>query len=294
MTTHSNDDTTRQCTPKICFLAPALAKQYYCSQSAPTLKCALRIGTKCCASNGDTAGTIHSRSMQPRRSTDDASVAASLNFQSFADECGILMNKLELAIFPGNLRGVRAKSGISKNDVLMSAPSSAVLQVSTLDATRSPISDKICTETWRKLPWYARLAILLHVQRLSQQHRWTQWIEMLPRSYDIPFYWKQHELNELQNKSVIDAVEAQRKSYRNVYATIKENDQNTLTDFMSYDDFVWAVHSVRSRAFSGSMEVAPFKERLRLMLFVAANTVAWPLLHVLDWGNAINGEGLVA
>lgn len=98
------------------------------------------------------------------------------------------------------------------------------------------------------------------------------------------------ELKELQSPHMTRAVHEQRKSYRKLYDKINSTPGNELARGMKYDDFVWAIECIRSRAFSGPLEVAPFKQRLRLFFFILTNTIAWPALHLLTWQNALNGS----
>lgn len=196
---------------------------------------------------------------------------------------------LEISTFD-SIRGMAATTPLVSNAPVMSVPAAIVLQTSTLDVGRSPLKGQVSDGSWKKMPWYARLALKLHLKKKSSE--WQSWIRMLPPKFDNPFHWSDSDIAELQNPKLAKAVHQQREIYHVLYCELSGN-SNRICDTMTYDDFVWAVECVRSRAFAGPQEVAPFKDRFQLVLFAALNTFAWPSLHLLDWDKALNG-GLTA
>ena len=211
-------------------------------------------------------------------------------FTEWAKQSGVSWKKLDLVTFPSFSRGFRANGSIKKGEALLSVPKKSVLQVNTLDVRSSLLPSLISSETWKKMPWYARLALVLLSKKDSESEYWQQWIEMLPSTFDHPLHWSEQELGELQSLRLSRAVHSQRKLYRKLFNYLNENNQNAIAKRLNYTSFVWAIDCVRSRSFSGPLEPAPFKKRLRLGLFIGANVVIWPLLRLLDWNNAINGE----
>lgn len=199
-------------------------------------------------------------------------------------------DKLEASGTEGPLRGMTATSALKKGDQLISVSRKPTLQITSLDGKKSPIPEQISGATWQRLPWFARLALLLLNAKIDPESDLQLWIERLPKSFDTPFHWSDKELLELQNQKMIQSVHEQRSLYRNLYNEIKGNVDNALARKLKYDDFVWAVECIRSRAFSGPLEVAPFKERISLLLFIIGNTLAWPAIHLLPWQNALNGS----
>lgn len=187
-------------------------------------------------------------------------------------------------------RGMTATAPLKKGNRLITVSCQSTLQVTSLDGKKSPIPHQISGETWQRLPWFARLALLLLDAKLDPKSNMKLWIQKLPKSFDTPFHWSERELLELQNRKMIQSVHEQRKLYRKLYNDINGNADNLLARKLKYDDFVWAVECIRSRAFSGPLEVAPFKERARLFLFIIANTIAWPAINILSWENALNGS----
>lgn len=186
-------------------------------------------------------------------------------------------------------RGMTAKVPLKKGDMMISVPKNVSLQVSSLDTKKTPFPEKITQETWQTLPWFVRLAFRILDAKSDPESILHPWIARLPRSFDTPFHWSEAELAELQSPRMVNEVTEQKKKYRKYFDDIIRNPGNTLLRNFTYSDFVWAVECVRSRAFSGPQEVAPFKERASLLLFVLANTLAWPALHILSFENAVNG-----
>lgn len=218
-------------------------------------------------------------------------------FSLWAEDHGIDMSTVSLTNFPENdrhrgqaRRGMTAKKAFKMGETLISVARSATLQVTSLDGTRTRLPGKISQATWQKLPWYARLALLIINAKNEKESPLQSWISRLPSSFDTPFHWSDKELAELQSSSLVKAIKDQRKLYRKYFDEINSSAENKLARKMSYAQFVWAVECVRSRAFSGPLEVASFNERLRLFLFVAANTCVWPTLHVIPWNSALNGS----
>lgn len=218
-------------------------------------------------------------------------------FSSWATDNNIDMSVLALTDFGSDSaksrkvgRGMTATAALRKDDQLISVARKSTLQVTSLDRKKTPIPNKLSQATWQKLPWFARLAMLLLDAKLDPESKLQPWIERLPQSFETPFHWSEKELLELQSPKMTQDVHEQRKKYRKLFDEINGNADNAIARKMNYSDFVWAVECIRSRAFAGPLEAAPFKERLRLFLFILTNTFAWPALHLLSWENALNGQ----
>lgn len=217
-------------------------------------------------------------------------------FSEWASENNVDMSALALTScepdaqsnMVGN-RGMIALSPLKRGDQLISVKSSITLQVSSLDAKKTPFPSKLSQRTWARLPWYGRLAILLLDAKQQDDSALQPWLSRLPSFFDTPFHWSDKELLELQNPRMVEAIHEQKKQYRKLFDEISGNTDNPIGRKLEYADFVWAIECIRSRAFSGPLEAAPFKERLRLLAFILSNTLAWPSLHVLPWENALNG-----
>lgn len=232
----------------------------------------------------------------PRKPEEQATSSLETNFATWAQRNKVDLSAISLTSFHNQNtnstvpnRGMIATAPLKKGDQLISIARGAALQVTSLDRRQTPLPSKISQSVWQSLPWYARLALLILNAKIDPHSKWKPWVRELPTSFDTPFHWTESQLSELQNLRMIKSVHDQRKQYRKLYNSINSNPANSLARNITYADFVWAVECVRSRAFSGPLEVAPFKERLRLFLFITANTFAWPALNILPWENALNG-----
>lgn len=184
-------------------------------------------------------------------------------------------------------RGLCATAPIQKGASLTTVPAKSALQVTSTADESIPEQFPIPKSEWRKLPWFARLALLLISARKNKNHPLHPWTKLLPSSVDLPYHWSDSEISQLQDQRIASLIKTQRHSYQNCFQKIC----NALPqkNSLSYKEFSWAVDCVRSRSFSGPLEAAPFRDRLRLIMFVAVNTFVWPSLHVLPWENAVNG-----
>lgn len=214
------------------------------------------------------------------------------SLQQISKSLNVHMPSLVLSSFPApnaknkSLRGLRATKPIQKNETLVSVPSSSVLQVTTTSDEAIPQAFPIPREIWRTLPWYARLALMILDAKRDQSHPLHAWASLLPASVDTPYHWTDAELDQIQSDRIVALVREQRRSYATIYNRIC---LHIPTARLPYESFKWAVDCVRSRAFSGPLETAPFRARLRLVLFIAGNTFLWPLFNVLPLQNSING-----
>ncbi len=208
-------------------------------------------------------------------------------FIAWASSKDLQLPNLQLAQFPGPLRGMLVTKRVERGQALISAQPSFVLEVNSL-RSRSPFPDKVPDTAWNALAWYGRLALKLLLKR--NEDEWKPWISLLPKIIDTPLHWRNAELDELQSKRFKSDILKQRGAYREMFDKLA-----TKTSFarsVRYEDFEWALDCVLSRAFEGPLEVAPFKERAKLFLFVLANTIGFPLLGIFDWNQAVNGKYL--
>lgn len=206
-------------------------------------------------------------------------------FSAWANSKDLQLFNLKMAQFPGPLRGMLVTKRMERGETLISAQPSFVLEVNSL-RSRSPFPDRVPDTVWNALPWYGRLALKLLIK--CDDEEWKPWISLLPKNIDTPLQWQNAELEELQSKRLKSSVLKQRGAYREMFDKLAKKSSFALS--VKYEDFEWALNCVLSRAFEGPLEVAPFKERVKLFLFVVANTVVFPLVGVLDWNQAINGK----
>lgn len=146
----------------------------------------------------------------------------------------------------------------------------------------------ISRSDWRQLPWFVRLGLMVVAARRDTEHRLHAWTNRLPIDVDVPYHWTDADIAELQSERLTALIKKQQSMYNDYFKLVSKVLPRGVS--LSKTEFLSAIDCVRSRAFSGPLETAPFRERLRLSLFIAANTFVWPLLNVLNWENALNGK----
>lgn len=206
-------------------------------------------------------------------------------FSAWAVSKGLQLSSLKVALFPDSLRGMLVTERIERGQALISVRPSFALEVNNL-RSRSPFPNEVPDTVWNAVPWFARLAVKLLLKREDKD--WKPWISALPKSIDTPLHWEDEELDELQSKRLKKSILAQRVVYREMFDKLEM--KSSFMKSIRYEDFELAMDIAISRAFQGPLEVASFKERVRLFLFVGAVTMGSPLLGILDWNRAINGK----
>jgi len=75
-------------------------------------------------------------------------------------------------------------------------------------------------------------------------------------------------------------VVKQQQEWKRLHRLLTENLKDGRN--VEFDEFVWALECVRSRAFSGEAETTSFSERLKTIAFAGALAVAALTLHLAD------------
>jgi hypothetical protein len=184
----------------------------------------------------------------------------------------------------GGYRGVKATSPTEAGKPLVTVPAKLTLVTTTLARTPPPgLSEagwQVPPEAWQSSPWYVRLALLLlKEQSLGDASPKALWLQALPPPAafaDLPMYWPPDHRDALQHEPLGDAADAQAAEYRAALAALQAKSSrssggggsggSSLTA-VSPAEFEWAVHVVRSRAFSGPYEGSGYVERVATALF---------------------------
>lgn len=243
------------------------------------------------------SGNHHSISHVTKAVVHMSSKSVDSDFSKWASSANITMPSVVLTNFKPSSksqtigspsRGLLATAPIQKRSTLITVPSKSALQVTTAADETIPSIFSIPRSEWRRIPWYARLALLIINAQRDKNHPLHAWINRLPfTSVDVPHQWTDEEIARFQNERLRSLILEQRQAYSECYRRVSgllPHDQS-----ISKDEFISVINCVRSRAFSGPLETAPFRERLRLLIFIATNTFLWPLLNVLSWENSLNG-----
>ena len=121
------------------------------------------------------------------------------------------------------------------------------------------------------------------------------WLDKLPKSFSTPLHWSENELAKTQYSALELKVQRQRNDWEAFYAKwINHMDKSSKISAVSFEDFVWSMECVNSRAFSGIYEGSTASERRGLYLFTGALTLIWPLAGLGTAEQSLGAAVLVA
>jgi hypothetical protein len=210
-----------------------------------------------------------------------------VNFVTWASiKAASSLAKVELASF-GGLRGLRATQPLAPRDESISWPASLALQVTT--GMRAP--ENVSKPLWEGARWYTRLSCLLLIEQAKgSDSELGPWICALPQAFDTPYSWSDGEIGALQYPPMASAVDRQRAEWSQIHAAL-----NAEGFACSQPQLEWALHCVRSRAFSGAYEGSTPEQRIGLISFITLLTLLYPLVGAGSWSQSLTGaaSGLI-
>lgn len=227
------------------------------------------------------------------------------------DDDKIKIDGVSQAVFSdGGLRGVVAtkdvgvRSGtseaLSASLPLVTIPANLAIEV-TNARPPTPFPKFVAQQFWEGCLWDQRLAfyLLYESKVLREQSEKSAWIRQLPSSYSTPYSWNDELLNELQYPSLMNRVARQRKDWTTFFDKWQTSASETkgaefLDSGIKYNDVLWALQTVNSRAFSGAYEGSSADQRQQLLLFTGALTLVWPLAGLGTWEQSLSAAIAVA
>lgn len=231
--------------------------------------------------------------MSPGPAPKAASISTSEEkFAEWAVAQGVKAEALELSVFPGGLRGMRALQPVDPGAAITTVPHRLTLETTTLQ--RSPPASLpvgwVEERLWASSAWYIRLALLLLRElELGPASELAAWVKVLPKSFDeLPMNWPESELRELQYPPLQKAVRTQVDDYGAAFDKLQAS-SSACKQFVTRERFVWAISVVRSRAFSGVYEGSDWDDRVAQIGFTAMLVAIGVGTHVLQPEQAING-----
>lgn len=210
-------------------------------------------------------------------------VSSDTNFVTWASiKSASSLSKVELATFePLGLRGLRATRPLAPRDESISWPASLALQVTT--GMRTPVG--VSKPLWTAAQWYTRLALLLLLEKAEgAASELAPWLDALPRTFDTPYSWPDAEVDALHYPQLGDAVRRQRAEWAQIHADLEASGFGC-----SRAQLEWALHNVRSRAFSGAYEGSTYEQRIGLFGFISLLTIIYPLIGAGSWSQSLTG-----
>ena len=166
----------------------------------------------------------------------------------WAKQNGVFFHKMKPAIFPGTGRGLMATKQINAGDLLISVPSKLLV---TEEVLRNSYFDGINSTKALEFSTIELLCLFLILERsLGKQSFWSAYISMLPLDYNMPAYFKHHELKHTPD-FFAEHGWSQVKSIRKCYSSLKKflldfNDK-TKSIQLTFDDVCWAWNAVNTR-----------------------------------------------
>jgi len=223
------------------------------------------------------------------------------DFMAWAAEAGVVTAPgLEVADC-GGYRGVKATVPTEAGKPLVTVPAKQTLVTTTL--ARTPPSGfsepgwEVPQEAWQSSPWYVRLALLLLKEKsLGDASPMALWLKALPAPSDfsdLPMYWSPEHREALQHEPLGDAADSQAADYRAALAALQSKSAGSSgsggLSAVSPADFEWAVHVVRSRAFSGPYEGSGYVERVATAGFASVLAVGAVASGAAEVSQVVNG-----
>jgi histone-lysine N-methyltransferase SETD3 len=163
------------------------------------------------------------------------------------EQAGATISHLQVVPLGGGERGVRALTGLARNETLLRIPRQCVLTV----------DDARASEIGRLLDAHARfddertylLAFLLREKERGEDSFWKPFIDVLPKSFPThPFFFDTHELSLMVGSFAKGMVEYQRVSLADRHANLCKHVPGF--ERFTLEQFVWAHFAVVSRTFS--------------------------------------------
>jgi hypothetical protein len=194
------------------------------------------------------------------------------------------------AIGEGKLRGIVCNGGLDSSRPAVTIPASLTLEV-TNTRPPTPFPKFVSQSLWEKSLWFQRLAFKLLYEYYVVPNEKKVWFEQLPKSFSTPFHWNTESLQNLQYLTLQDKVLQQQREWKAFYDEWKL--QAKIGNTLSFEQFVWAMECVSSRAFSGVYEGSSAQERRAIIAFTGVLTGLWPVLHLSTFEQALSGAAIV-
>eukprot|EP01084_Bolivina_argentea_P013680 25657_1 len=87
---------------------------------------------------------------------------------------------------------------------------------------------------------------ILYEQQKGKHSKWQYYIDLFPKNFsNIPIYYTQRELNQLNGSVILDTINTKLTSLHNEYNAI----HNIINIPFSFEEYKWAITAVQSRVF---------------------------------------------
>eukprot|EP00658_Telonema_sp_P-2_P038975 TRINITY_DN2787_c0_g2_i6.p1 TRINITY_DN2787_c0_g2~~TRINITY_DN2787_c0_g2_i6.p1 ORF type:complete len:280 (-),score=57.16 TRINITY_DN2787_c0_g2_i6:771-1610(-) len=173
-------------------------------------------------------------------------------FNSWIDSNGgDFWSKIRVGVIPGFRLGAVAKTTIQEDDVYLEVPWRMVISEDSI--RQSEVGDAFLGMRSRHgLDVGDSLLLYLLHERFSSGSFWGPYIDILPRAYEIPFYWTQGDLEELEGTGMPEAVSIYLETHRHSFERFSrivtsEPTLERVAQVWDWDLFMWASSVLDSR-----------------------------------------------
>jgi len=167
-------------------------------------------------------------------------------FQAWLTDLGAVIKKVEVSDFGEQGLGLRVTEDIAEGEEVIRIPEKAMMSVET--ARTSSIGFLVERDPLLKTMPNVVLSIHLLVEKNSPASIWEPYINILPHSYNTVLYFTPKQLEGLRGSPVLEDALKQYKFVARQYAYFyKLFSNNMLKDYMTFDEYRWAVSTVMTR-----------------------------------------------
>jgi hypothetical protein len=194
---------------------------------------------------------------------------------------GISTKGVEIASLSDGLRGIIASEDIANNVASVIVPADLAIETNN-NRPPTPFPEFCSQALWSEsCKWDNRLALklLYELKVLGDKSTKIGWLQQLPKTFSTPLHWSKEDVEATQYEALVRSVDRQERDWLSFYDKWQVDATNSQeVKKTAFEDFVWAMECVNSRAFSGAYEGSSASERRSLLLFTGALTLFWPLL----------------
>ena len=229
------------------------------------------------------------------------------NLLKFIEECSKNWSpadlndiKIEECSCPITGRGMKAKTAISKGDVLISIPRELAITARKLRYADSSLlilyEGGNTIQKCDKISYRELFIWFLVYEKRKESSEYKVFIESLPSSYENPVFWSDEDVKKLPKDSQlrVDSEKVKLKSsYERLNTVLKRNE----IDLVSENEFEWAYGSLMTRCFYwGSPESRAEMAEINHQAILPSPDSNYAMVPLVDMLNhhCIKGQGSTA
>lgn len=167
-------------------------------------------------------------------------------FQAWLTDLGAVIKKVEVSDYGEQGLGLRVTEEVSEGEEVIRIPQKAMMSTET--ARHSSIGFLVERDPLLKTMPNVVLSIHLLVEKNSPASLWEPYINILPHKYNTVLYFTPSQLEGLKGSPVLEDALKQYKFVARQYAYFyKLFSNNMLKDYVTFDEYRWAVSTVMTR-----------------------------------------------